>query len=382
MAPMAIPGATTLRRGLTAYRASGADLPFGDPRPAHGVAMEGYFWRFTDPSTGRVLIALNGVNRAPDGSHWATLGLASHPNGFLHTVVHPVGCASTTGLGASAGEAFDGTGDRLRVDLGPDARLDVAVTSARTWPRRSVGGSSVFQAVPGLNQYWHPWLLGGSARGTAVVGDHVWELDGWQVYAEKNWGKGGFPDSWWWGQAQGFADPSVCVAFAGGEVTAGPLRTTVTALVVNLPGGRLLRLGDPVLSPVRAEVTDERWVIRGRSPRWRVEVEGVGSLDAAHVLPVPLPAERRNVPGAIEHLGASMSVSVRRRGRVVWEGRSDTAALEHGGIDRARREIDRRGGAADAVDAPPLESQHRPLPASSPPGSMGRSTMARAHRPS
>lgn len=28
-----------------AYRASGADRPFGDPLPAHGVAMEGHFWR-------------------------------------------------------------------------------------------------------------------------------------------------------------------------------------------------------------------------------------------------------------------------------------------------------------------------------------------------
>jgi hypothetical protein len=85
-----------------------------------------------------------------------------------------------------------------------------------------------------------------------------------------------------------------------------------------------------------------------------VDIEGVGSLDAAHVLPVPLPAERRNVPGAIEHLGATMKVSVRRRGRLLWEGRSAVAALEHGGIDRARAEIDRRGGAQDAVDAPPL----------------------------
>lgn len=356
MAPMAIPGTTTVRRGLAAYRASGADFPFGDPLPAHGVAMEGYFWRFTDPATGRVLIALNGVNRAPDGSHWATLGLASHPTGFLRTTVHPVGRAATVGLGASAGEAFEGTSDRLHVDLGQDARLDVEVTSAQPWPRRSVGGSSVFQAVPGLNQYWHPWLLGGSARGTAVVGDQVWDLDEWQVYAEKNWGKGGFPDSWWWGQAQGFAEPSACVAFAGGDVTVGPLRTTVTALVVYLPDGRLLRLGDPAVSPVHAEVTDERWVLRGRSPRWQVDVEGSGSLDAAHVLPVPLPSERRNVPGAIEHLGASMTVSVRRRGRVVWEGESKVAALEHGGIARARAEIDRRGGAAGAVDTPPVGS--------------------------
>ncbi|GAA3531673.1 hypothetical protein AFL01nite_20760 [Aeromicrobium flavum] len=335
-----------------AYRGSGADRPFGDPLPAHGVAMEGYFWRFTDPATGRVVIALDGINRADDG-RWSTLGVAAHPSGFLRTTVHPAGHADETRFGVTSGSAFVGTSDTLHVDLGADARIDVEVRDAVPWPRRSVGGSSVFQSVPALNQYWHPWLLGGSAHGRAVVGNETWDLDGWSVYGEKNWGKGGFPDSWWWGQAQGFADPSVCVAFAGGEVTAGPLRTTVTALVVLLPGGRLVRLGDPVVSPVHADVTDERWSLRGRSARWSIEVEGAGSLASAHVLPVPLPRERRNVPGAIEHLGASMHVTVRRRGTVVWEGESNVAALEHGGIDRARAEVTRRGHGTHAVDAPP-----------------------------
>jgi len=337
----------------SAYRASGADRPYGDPLPAHGVALEGYFWRFTDPATGRVVIALDGVNDAGDGT-WSTLGLAAHPHGFLRTTEHPAGWASPERLEVRSGDAFHGTTDRLVVDLGADARVDVRVASPVPWPRRSFGGSSVFQSVPALNQYWHPWLLGGAAYGTAVLGDETWELDGWSVYAEKNWGKGGFPDAWWWGQAQGFADPGACVAFAGGEVTAGPLRTTVTALVVRLPDGRLVRLGDPVVSPVHAEVTDERWLLAGRSAGWSIEVEGTGRLADAHVLPVPLPRERRNIPGAIEHLGASMRVSVRRRGRTVWEGGSWVAALEHGGMERARAEVSRRGHGPEAVDAPPL----------------------------
>lgn len=315
--------------------------------------MEGYFWRFTDPATERVLIALNGVNRAHDGT-WSTLGLAAHPHGFLYTSAHPVGSASPDGLGAFGGDAFYGTADRLKVDLAENARLEVEVTHAVPWPNARFGGSSLFQAVPGLNQYWHPWLLGGSAHGQAVVGDETWDLDGWSVYGEKNWGKGGFPDSWWWGQAQGFADRPACVAFAGGEVTAGPISTTVTAIVVLLPGGDLVRLGNPVVSPVRAQVSDERWSLRGRSAQWQVEIEGSGSLDSAHVLPVPLPAERRNVPGAIEHLGARMHVTVRRWGRVVWQDESNLAALEHGGIERARAEVVRRGHGPDAVDAPPV----------------------------
>ena len=341
-----------MRRLHAAYRSTGADLPFGSPLSAHDVAMEGYFWRFTDPATGRVVIALNGVNRADDG-HWSTLGLAGHPGGFLHTEAHPDSAAHPARLGAYAGSAFQGGPDRLRVDLGPRSRLDVTITNPAPWPRRSLGGSSVFQAVPGLNQYWHPWLLGGTATGTATLGDDEWCLDGAQVYAEKNWGKGGFPDAWWWGQAQGFDDPRVCVAFAGGLVHVGPLRTTVTALVVLLPDGTLVRLGDPVVSPVRAEVTDEDWLLRGRSARWSIDVEGHSPLAAAHVLPVPLPKERRNVPGAIEHLAGSMKVSVRRRGRLVWSGESTLAALEHGGIDRARAEVSRRGHGPDATGAPP-----------------------------
>ena len=48
----------------------------------------------------------------------------------------------------------------------------------------------------------------------------------------------GFPDAWWWGQAQAFADPGACVAFAGGQVHSGPLRAEVTAVVVRLPTAR------------------------------------------------------------------------------------------------------------------------------------------------
>ncbi len=340
---------------VSRYRSGGADLPFGNPLPAHGVAMEGYYWRITDPEQRRVVIALIGVNRAADGS-WSTLGLAGYPNRFLRTVAHAEGMADADRLGASAGDAFRATADSVQVELGADAKLDFTISDPSPWPRRALGGSSLFQAVPALNQYWHPWLLGGRATGSARLGDELWEFDGAQVYAEKNWGKGGFPPAWWWGQAQAFAEPRACVAFAGGVIESGPLRTEVTAVVVLLPDGRLIRLGDPILSPVEAQVSDQRWCLRGRSARWQVDIDGSAVLGAAHVLPVPLPAERRNVPGAIEHLGGRMNVTVRRHGRVVWRGQSDLAALEHGGIDRARAEVARRGGGADAADAAATEA--------------------------
>ncbi|PTR31210.1 tocopherol cyclase-like protein [Rhodococcus sp. OK519] len=326
---------------LARYRRTGADVPFGNPLAAHDVAMEGYFWRFTQRDTGRVLIALAGINRAADGQ-WATLGMGAHPGGFLRTAAHPVAGADPDDLGAFAGDAFHGTRDRLRVDLGPGARIDARITDRFEWPRRRFGGSSGFHTVPALNQYWHPWLLGGRVEGWADVDGERWDLDGAQVYGEKNWGRGGFPDAWWWGQAQGFDDPRVCVAFAGGIVTAGPLRTEVTAVVVALPDGTVIRVGNPVVSPVRAEVDDESWLLSGGSRRWSVEIRGEARRGDAHVLPVPLPAERRNMPGALEHLGGKLSVTVSNNGRCCLSGASHLAGLEWGGISRAHDELRRR----------------------------------------
>lgn len=334
------------------YRATGATLPGGDLLGAHDVAMEGYFWRVTDPVQDRVVLALLGVNRDPAGGHWGTLGLAGS-RGFLALDAHPVARALPGRLYAESGHRFRGDERTLLVDLGPRARLELRVDDPEPWPRRLVGGSSWFQAVPALNQYWHPWLLGGSASGRAVLGDDEWAFDGAQVYAEKNWGKDGFPDSWWWGQAHGFSDPSACVAFAGGQVHTGPFRTEVTGLVVRLPHGQVVRLGNPVTSPVVARVREDEWLLRGRGAGWRIEVEGTAPVGAAHVLPVPLPAERRNTPGALEHMTGTLRVTVHRRGRLLWQDTSTLAALEHGGLRRAAAEMARRGAPDGATGAPP-----------------------------
>jgi len=324
------------------YRASGADLPFGSLTSGHGVAMEGYFWRLTDTVARRVVTALIGVQRSSLGP-WALVGLGAHPGRFWRQGVLMDAQARPDGPGARAGAVFFGDDRRIVVDLAPDARLDVTLSDLKWWPRtRPFGGSSWFQLIPGLNQYWHPWLMGARADGTATVGDETWRLSDAQVYAEKNWGSGGFPTMWWWGQAQGFAEPHACVAFAGGEVSVGSIRTEITALVVRLPDGTLLRLGNPGTSPVRAMITDESWVLRGRSRCWQVELEGHAQMADALVLPVPLVEERRAAPGALEHLGATMSVRVRRRGRLVWEGTSRLAGLEHGGLERAAAEARRR----------------------------------------
>lgn len=83
-------------------------------------------------------------------------------------------------------------------------------------------------------------------------------------------------------------------------------------------------------------------------------LEGTAPLGSAHVLPVPLPAERRNIAGAIEHLGGRVAVEVRERGHVTWRGESRLAGLEHGGIERARAEVRRRGGTDEDSEAAPI----------------------------
>ncbi|WP_206680338.1 tocopherol cyclase family protein [Flaviflexus huanghaiensis] len=342
---------------MNRYRSTGADLPFGNMLAAHrGVAMEGFFWRITEPDTGRVIIALCGVNQGPKGP-WATIGLASWPNGFLRTTAIEGAWAHRSRLGVRGGStvapAFNGNRNRLTVDLGDDARLELRVDDRADWPHAGLGGSSIFHMVPALNQYWHPWMLGGKASGTAVLGDETWEFENAQVYGEKNWGREGFPEAWWWGQAQGFEEPDACVAFAGGIVTSGPLKTEVTALVVRLPGGPVLRLGNPIISPVVTTTTDESWHLSGRGYGWRVEVNASAPLDQAFVLPVPLPSEHRNTAGDLEHLVGDLEITVHRFGSHIWSGRTTLAALEHGGLDRARDELRRRGLNLERTDAPP-----------------------------
>lgn len=322
--------------------------------------MEGYFWRITDPATGRVLIALCGANKGPDGS-WATIGLASWPSGFIRTEALTGSWTDPTHLGVKGGIAngleplaFDGDDQRLSVNLGPDAMVDLTFDDLKEWPKRSLGGSSIFQMVPGLNQYWHPWLLGGRASGRAQLGDEIWEFNDAQVYGEKNWGREGFPESWWWGQAQGFDEPEACVAFAGGIVTNGPISTEVTALVVRLPNGRVIRLGNPGISPVTTKTTDMTWELTGHGYGWRIEVRGSAPLDHAFVLPVPLPSEHRNTPGDLEHLAGDLTVTVHRFGRLVWTGATSLAALEHGGLGRAEAELTRRGLDPGLTHAPPV----------------------------
>jgi tocopherol cyclase len=326
-------GAILIDRLRAAYRRTGADLPGDDPRPTHGAEMEGWFWRFTDAARGRVVLALCGVNRHPDGD-WATVAVAAHPGEIVRSAVVDGAWASTSRYDVRAGAVLTADERSLRVDL-DDVHLAVSLHDLVGWPLR-LGAGGAFSAMPFLGQYWHPHVLGGRASGTLTVGDAMSALDGADVYAEKNWGAG-FPDWWWWGQAQGFADPDLCVAFGGGRLRAGPLAGSVTGCVLRL-GDRVVRFAPP-LALVRTSVRDGSWHVEARRPGWRVVVHGTGAGTPPAVLPVPLPAERRNVDRDFEHLAGRLQLRAWRHGSLVVDDESTLAALEVGAtdVDRARQ---------------------------------------------
>lgn len=311
---------------INAYRRTGADVPYGNPLPSHDTEMEGWFWRVTDEAAGRALIALCSVNRQPAGD-WSTAAVGVHPGLVVRSGALDNALAIRSPFSVSAGDDsgnFTVSTDRVRFELG-DLRLNMEITDRFAWPK-AFGGGGVFSAIPFLNQYWHPYCLGGRASGTVEYGAESWSFDGAKVYAERNWGKG-FPLRWWWGQAHDFGANDVCVAFSGGLLSLGPIARDVNGIVVRV-GKKVIRMTPPVL--VRSEVGDNQWVIRGKSRRYEIELEGDGRHLPPHVLPVPLPAQRRNIDTDFEHLGGRLHCTVRESGRVLFKGTSELAALEVG----------------------------------------------------
>lgn len=312
---------------LRRFRRTGADPPFGDPRRAHGgVALEGYFWRLTDVARGRVVIVLCGASRAPRG-RWANVAVAAHPGGHVNSRVVAAADADRERFRVMAGDVLRAEVDHLAVRLGED-RLEVRLADRAAWPRRAFGALGPAQAVPGLSQYWHPHLLGARVEGGARIAGEEFSLDGATAYAEKNWGAG-FPSRWWWGQAQGFEDPAACVAFAGGAVSlAGVPLGTASAVVAHV-AGETVRLAPPG-ALVEVDGGDGHWRLRARGARHSVLLEGEANGNAPHVLPVPVPAERRERMAARQHLAGRVRLEVRRGRRTLFRGTSELAGLERG----------------------------------------------------
>ena len=311
---------------VSLYRRTGADVPFGDPLPSHGTEMEGWFWRLSDPRDGRVVVALCSANRHPAGD-WSTAAIALHPGGLVRSAAIDgvVADRDRFSVNADTGtELIDADEGHLRMVLG-DSEVDLTFTDNYYWPK-AFGGGGVFSSVPFLNQYWHPYRLGGKASGTATCGDQRWTFTDATVYCERNWGAG-FPLRWWWGQAHDFGGDDVSVAFSGGLLELGPLRREVTGVVVRLQD-RLLRITPPALVSSACDV--QRWQIDARTARYRVRLDGRGNGAGPHVLPVPLPFDRRNIDTDYEYLAGTLRCTVSEWGRTIFEGTSELAGLEIG----------------------------------------------------
>ncbi|KZS57488.1 hypothetical protein A4G26_15785 [Mycobacterium kansasii] len=315
------------KRLVDAYRSTGADLPFGDPLPSHGCEMEGWFWRLTDSASDRVVVGLCSVNRHPDGD-WATVAVALHPGGMVRSAALDEAEAESSPFTVHAGTdpagSFAAATDGLRIDL-DDIHLNLRFTDLFQWPK-VFGGGGVFSSIPFLNQYWHPYRLDGKASGTVEFSDGTWTFDDARLYAERNWGAG-FPERWWWGQAHDFDGADVSVAFSGGLLQLGPIRQDVTGVVVRL-GDEVIRLTPPAL--VRSQVGDGHWRIRAFTPLYQIWLDGDAAGRDPHVLPVPLPAQRRNVDTDFEFLAGRLHCVVRKFGRVVFDGTSELTGLEIG----------------------------------------------------
>lgn len=307
------------------YRRTGADLPFGDPGRAHGVGMEGYFWRVTLPEQRRVLVALCGACRGARGD-WSMVAVAGHPDGFLAVAQANESAAAPDRAAVQAGALLSGDTTRLAAQL-PGARLDLRVEPVVEYPRRVFGGLGAAQTIPGLHQYWHPHVPVARASGTADLGGEEILFDAAPAYLEKNWGSD-FASDWWWGQASQIGGDEVTVAFAGGRIDLGPAHVSPTSLVVVL-GREVLRLVPPTALTL-ASMSDGAWRLRAHDVRHTIEVEGDANGTAPHELPVPLPDELRSVVASHQHLAGRLAVSVRRGRRTLFRGESDLAGLERG----------------------------------------------------
>jgi len=308
---------------LSRYRRRGADLPFANPAGDHAASFEGYYWRFTDESRKRVVIVLAGLSRTEPG-RWAVLAMAVHPGGDVRIAKVDGAEGDPAEFGVRADGALSASPYRLRLALAGGEGLEVEITEPHEWSRRSLGASGVAQLIPGLEQYWHPHLLGGRARGEMRFGDARIDLDGASVYAEKNWGPR-FPGRWWWGQTDAFEGIDGCVAFAGGPMRVGGLAINATLVVVRL-GRRLLALAPP-FALTRADVDEGEWRIRARSPRYSVEIQGEDAGSGV-ALPVPVPGERAFALRSHQALAGRLSLTVRQGRRVLYRGESTLAGLE------------------------------------------------------
>ncbi len=95
---------------------------------------------------------------------------------------------------------------------------------------------------------------------------------------------------------------------------------------------RVFRFAPPT-ARVATVVRADTWRIEARKPGWRALIEGTGRGAAPVVLPVPVPAERRNVDRDFQHLAGHLRLRLWHGHSLVLDDESRLAALEVGSSD-------------------------------------------------
>ena len=139
-----------IRAGLTAWRWRAGSG--GSPSPRAGRSSSSWRASTVRPTAGRG--GRSGSRRTPAGS------LVRRPsNPGTRGPTAPCGSARRCGP-ARAASTWTSAGTRGSAIELDDARAVAAARVRRAGPA---------QAIPGLSQYWHPWLLHARVRGHAVV---------------------------------------------------------------------------------------------------------------------------------------------------------------------------------------------------------------------
>ena len=320
--------------------------------------MEGYYWRFADPASGRAIDrAVRRLPRARTG-RGRLVALAAHPGGFVRWRDAPrrVGRPATRSASPPrrrGGRAARVASGALRLDLGADARLEAALEGRVGWPRRALGGARRRpRRARAAAVLASRTCSAARVRGEALLGGEPRRLDGAEAYAEKNWGAR-VPRALVVGPGRRFGD--------GGD---GRVRRRPAAAGRWPPRALVVRAGGEVAAPARRRrASHARWPRRrraggaGRGRRAaRSSSRARPPRAAPHVLPVPVPAERRAVELRSEHhLAGGCAPCVRRGRRVVLR---EESALAGPGARLLRR----LAASAERLGAhQPLEAaDHRP----------------------
>ena len=340
---------------LAAYRATGADPPFGDPRGYHAAGLEGHFWRITQPRTGAVVVVILAICRDAQGHPWAMASLAAHPGGAVRSATLPDAWGAPRGLALRAGDAFAADERSLRVDLGPDARLErelrraAGVAAAGVRRARARAGrprpEPVLASVAAARAGERQRARRRARRSTSTAPSPTPRRTGARAACRPRGGGGRRTAS----IAPTCASPSPAVAPGSGRCARRRRRWSSPSATRCAPScGRCARCASPSTSAAGA------WPARGSRSRPTPTAR-------PHLLPVPVPRERRRLDDwAPQHLAGTLRLSVRRRGRTLYQGTS--RARRPRARPRAPRLVARRDRLHGPAVAVGVLEEHEPAP--------------------